>query len=223
MHSQEFVSDRAAQTGHAVVHAELEFAENDLAGERVAVGVQAVGGQSDEGIADTHARTVENFGTIGYPDDASDKIVVGPVIQAGHLRRLTTEEGTSGTFAGSSQTGDDFGKNGRIKFACAEIIEEEKRAGTHHGDVVHAMIDEVLPDGFVLPGQDGNFEFGADTVHARHKDRILHLRKSCTEKPAEPSYPAEHARSVRLLHKGRQAVFQGVAQVDIDPGASIGS
>ena len=52
---EQFFAERAAEAVHAAFGLELELVEEDFAGERVAVGVEAGGGEADDGVAGADA------------------------------------------------------------------------------------------------------------------------------------------------------------------------
>ncbi len=62
--------------------------EEQLARQRVAVGVQAGGGQTDEHVAGLDAGAGYHFVAIDSADDESGKIVLAVRVEAGHLGRF---------------------------------------------------------------------------------------------------------------------------------------
>ena len=66
--------------------------------------------------------------------------------------------------AGVGDAFDDLHGDVGIQSAGGEVVEEEEGRGALHGDVVHAVVDEVGTDGLVHAHVYGDFKFGADAV-----------------------------------------------------------
>ena len=63
-----------------------------------------------------------------------------------------------------------FQQFARIEAAGGQVVEEEEGSGSLNENVIDAMIHQVLADGPVPVGQDGDIELGSHTVGARHQD-----------------------------------------------------
>ena len=107
------------------------------------------------------------------------------MIHAGHLGGFPTNEGTPTVFAGLGETFEDLLKDNRVEFFAADVVEEKQGSGTNDGNVVDAMVHEILADGIVAIGREGDFQLGADAVHAGDKHRFLHALEVGLEKTAE--------------------------------------
>ena len=84
---------------------------------------------------------------------------------------------------------DDFG----IELAGGEVVEEEERRRALHGDVVDAVIDQVLPHGVVDAEFEGDLELGADAVGGARPGRgSCSACRSSAEEGAEAADAAEH-------------------------------
>ena len=79
-------------------------------------------------------------------------------------RRGKDREAIAGTRGGSS------------RFA-ADVIEEEQRTRADHGDVIDAMIHEILPDRVVLVHREGDLQLRADAIDARDEHWLVHPGK----------------------------------------------
>jgi hypothetical protein len=80
--------------------------KQELAGQRIAVGVQAGGGQSDEHVAGLDADAGNHFVAIDGADDEAGQVVFAFGIEAGHLGGFAADEGAAVGLAGFGQTGD---------------------------------------------------------------------------------------------------------------------
>ncbi len=78
----------------------------------------------------------------------------------------------------------------RVELLRADVIEEEERARADDGDVVDAMIHEVLADGVVPVHGEGELQLRAHAIDARDEHRVFHpleirrgrarrIRRSC--------------------------------------------
>ena len=87
---------------------------------------------------------VEHPGLLHHADDGAADVVFARLVEAGHLGGLAADERAAVFRAGAGEALDDVGEDARLQLAGAEVIEEEQRLGAEHGDVVDAMVDEVL-------------------------------------------------------------------------------
>ncbi len=144
------------------------------------------------------------------------------MIHAGHLGGFPSNEGTPAVFAGLGETFEDLLKDNRVEFFAADVVEEKQGAGTNDGDVVDAMVHEILADGIVAIGREGDFQLGADAVHAGDKHRFLHALEVGLEKTAEAADFTENLGTVGGANEGVNTLFDFVAEVHIDAGGGIG-
>ena len=66
--------------------------KKELAGERVAVGVQAGGGHPDEDVAGLDALAGDHFVAVDRADDEAGQIVFAVGVEAGHLRGFAADQ-----------------------------------------------------------------------------------------------------------------------------------
>ena len=164
---QQFLANRAFQSGHAAGRFQFQLLEENFPAERIAVRVQAAGFDADDRIPCPDGfLAVEHPGFFHHADDGAAHVVFALLVKARHLRRLAADERAMVFRAGAGEALDDVGENVRLQLAGAEVIEEEQRLRAEHGDVVDAMVHEVRADGVVLVHREGDFELGADAVHA---------------------------------------------------------
>ena len=79
-----------------------------------------------------------------------------------------------------------------LQLAGADVVEKKQRLRADDGDVVDAVVDEILPDGVVALGGEGDLELGTDAVHARDEHGGLVFAGVEREQPAEAADFAEH-------------------------------
>jgi len=102
------------------------------------------------------------------------------------------------------------------------VVEEKQRHGPAHGDVVDAVVDEVLPDRLVPPGEERDLELRADAVHRRHEHGRLVGREVGLEERAERADAVEHAGGERLFDERLDAADGLFARVDVHACVAVG-
>ena len=80
--------------------------EEELAGERVAVGVQAGGGQADEDVAGLDFCAGDQLGAVDDADDEAGQVVFAVGVEAGHLRGFAADERAAVGAAGFGEAGE---------------------------------------------------------------------------------------------------------------------
>ena len=102
--------------------------EEELAGEGVAVGVEAVGGQADEDVADLDVLAGDDVVAVDGADDGAGEVVLAVGVEAGHLGGFAADEGATVGAAGFAEALDDGLDGGVVELAGGEVVEEEERA-----------------------------------------------------------------------------------------------
>ena len=166
MHFEQLIADGIAQFGHVAARLEPHPLEENLAGQRIAVGMQSAGGQTDHRVAGPDGLAVEHPRFLDDPDDSSAQVVFPRLIEPGHLGGFAANQRAAILRAGFGKASDDVAEHARLQLARAKVIQEEQRLRPEHRDVVDAMVDEVLPDGVMAVQGKGELELGADAIHA---------------------------------------------------------
>ena len=221
MHFEQLMADGVAQLRHVGLGLEPHLLEENLARQRVAVGVQAAGGQTDHRIARPNGLAVEHLGFLDHADNGSAEVVFARLIEAGHLSGLAADERAVVLRARLGKAFDDVLEDARLQPAGANVIQEEERLGAEDGDVVDAMVDQVLADGVVAVQREGELELGADAIDAGNEDGLPVFANVQREEAAEPAHFAEHLRPMRRPEQAGQSGLDLVAQVDIDARAGV--
>ena len=79
---------------------------------------------------------------------------------------FSTDQGASGGFAGLGEASDDLPQDTWIELRSGNVVEKEEGSRSGDRDVIDAMVDQILTDGVVLVGREGDLELGADAVDA---------------------------------------------------------
>ena len=120
-------------------------------------------------------RTRDQASTLDDTHDEPGDVVLPVGVEAGHLRRLPSEQRALILTTGASHSGHDRLSDGRRQPARAEVVEEEQRLGALNQDVVDAVVDEILSDGVVLAREERDSQLRPDTVCTGHEHGILKL------------------------------------------------
>ena len=192
------------------------YFEEELAGERVAVGVEAVGGQTNEDVADLDGFAGNDFVAGDGSDDGSGEIVLVVGIEAGHLGGFAADEGAAVGAAGFAETLDDGLDGGVVELAGGEVVEEEERGRALYGDVVDAVVDEVLADGVVDAQFEGDLQFCAYAVHRGDEYGIWVLLEVEGEEAAEAADLGEDVLVEGLAGEHFDALLAALGAGDVD-------
>ena len=158
------------QLVHVLVRPVLRHLEQELARERVAVGVQAVGRQADQHVADLDRLAGDDLGAVDAADDEAGQVVLAVGVEAGHLRRLAADQRAAVGAAGFGQAAHHrLHRLGVLlaQLAGREVVEEEQRRRALHRDVVHAVVDQVRADRVVNAQLKRDLQLRAHAVGAR--------------------------------------------------------
>src|SRR5690606_41015620 len=97
----------------------------DLADQRVAVGVRAGGGQGDQGVAGGHLGAVDDLGLFHHADAEAGQVVVLAFVHARHLGGFAAHQGAAGQLATGADAGDHGGGDIDVELAGGVVVEEE--------------------------------------------------------------------------------------------------
>ena len=134
---------------------------------------------------------------------------------------FTSDQGATRLAATPHQSGQNLPKHLRIQFPGADVIEKEKRFCPQSGDVIHAMVDEIFPDGAVPAQLVRNLQLGAHPVDARHQHGPPIAADLSIEATTEPADSPDHSWTAGRADQGPDARLHPVAEGDIDPGPRI--
>ena len=180
------------------------------------------GRQAEHHIAGCDAGAWQKLATLGGADAEACKVIIRPVVEAGHLGGLAADEGAARDAAARRDPADDIGADTRHQLAGGVIVEEEQRLGALDDDVVHAHRHEIDADRVVAAGLDGDLDLGADAVIGRHQDRVGEAGGLQVEQPAEPADLGIRPGPAGGAHQRLDRLDHGVARIDIDARIRVG-
>ena len=79
---EKFFAEGAAERAIVVIQPDAHLGEQDLAGQRIAVGVQAGARETDDRVAGTDAGAVDDLVAFDHADDGADQIVIAGGVHA---------------------------------------------------------------------------------------------------------------------------------------------
>jgi hypothetical protein len=218
MGTHESCSDLVAEFVDVLFGAVVGGLEQQLEGERVAGGVEAVGGQAEKAVAFADGIAGEQAGAGDDAGEEAGEFVVGVAVEPGGLGGFATEEGAGVGFAGVDEAADDLLDDVGIDVAGGEVVEEEEGRGALDGDVVDAVIDEVRADAGVEAELDGELELTAHAVGGGDQDGVGEAFGVESEETGEASDFAEHL----LVEGAAGEAFDAVVGEDVAIGGDDG-
>jgi len=194
--------------------------EEHLAGERVAVGVQALGRQPQQQVSLLHPAG-QGPVLLHHADDEAGHVVVVFGVGARHLRRLAADQRAGELGAGPGEAADDLLDPQRVHPPQRDVVEEEKRQRPLHQDVVDAVGDQIVADGVVDAGGDRHLDLGADAVGGGDQHRVAVAREVGTEHAAEGADLGEHSGVEGAAGERLDAVLRRVRRSDVDTRLAV--
>ena len=110
-------ADFVADFGDVSVRLEIGDLKDQLARQRISVGVQADGWQSDQCVTGLDILSGEKFFALDDADDESREVVFAGRVEAWHLRGFAADQRAPGFAAGAAHTLDKLLDNVRAR-AC---------------------------------------------------------------------------------------------------------
>ena len=193
-----------------------------LAGERVAVGVEPVGGECDQAVAGGDRFAGDRAVAIDDADDRAGEIELAGLVDIGHVGGFAAKQGDVGVAAGVGDAGDDLRLALLAEAVAGEVIEEEERFRAGGEDVVDAVVDEVAPDGVEALGEAGDEDFGADAIGGGGEGgAVAAVEGGEVEEAAECADCAELFGAAGTLGEFAVALDEAVVGVDVHAGGAV--
>lgn len=170
MNAEQFVGEAAPKFFDPAVGAQFHFFEENLASERVAVCMQAVGGKTDEEVSGANGFAIRDCGFFRNADNGAAEVVFFVLVEARHLGGFAADQSATVGPASVGEADNNLFKHGRLETAGAKIVEKEQRFGAENGNVVDAVVDEVFANRVVPIDGEGRFEFCSNAVHAGNEN-----------------------------------------------------
>src|SRR6202140_4012593 len=149
MGPHEFVADLVLDLADKGLEGIPRDFKEQFASQRVSIGVQAVGGQPEDAIPHLHIFAADDAVAFDHSDNESGKIVFAFGIKPWHFGSLAADQGAGVMLAGFGEAANNFFGDFRVQPARGQVAHKKEWRRTLHGDVVHAVIPQVGPDGVV--------------------------------------------------------------------------
>ena len=195
---------------------------DDLAHERVAVGVHAGGRQAQDHIARANVRGVEHLGTVDDAHGKAGEVVVGRSHDARVLGHLAAHERAARELAAVGHTLDDLCHVLGLNVTDGNVVQEEQRLGARSQNIVDAHSDQVLAHRLVTVHDLGEHELGAHAVGTADQDRVFHiLKRGGREQATEAADAADNFGTIGVLDHLLNRVDGATALGGIDAGVLV--
>ena len=177
--------------------------------------------QTQQPITRLDARAIKDGGFFHHADAEPRQIVISGVIHARHFRGLAADQGATGQFATTADTGNHGGGDLHIELAGGVVVQEKQRFGALHHDVVDTHRDQINANAIMPPCLDSQLELGTDAIGARHQDGLAVTVHRQFEQRAKASQSGEHPGDAGPRRYRLDAFNQSVSGVDIDAGTAV--
>ena len=167
-----------------------------------------------------HPGSVEDLVPPHDPHDEASQVVLVGGVEVGHLGRLAPQQRAPVLLARLGHPGDHVGDHHFVHGPQGEIVQEEERPGTLDQDVVHAVVDQVLPHGVVATDQEGHLQLGPHPVGAGDQDRALHVPGHRVQS-TEQSKLGEGVFVTSGRHQGLESLLGPLGGVQVDPRRTV--
>src|SRR5581483_4914738 len=220
MHREQDIGDRAVTVRERISHRKMEPIAHHPTCQRIPVRVETGARQTEQGIARFHAVGAQDSVFIHDTDDAAGQVVIGRRIHTRHFGGFAADQRALIIAATGRDARDDLLGDLGLQSSKRDIIEEEEGLGALHQDVVHAVIDEVLPDRIVTARFYGDFNLGADAIDAGDQQARLVARRYAKQ-AAESAERAADAWGERRLDETLESPLGIIGGVEIDAGGLV--
>ena len=149
--------------------------EGDLAGQAVAVGVQAGGGEPQHDVAGRHRRAVDDLAPRGHAHAEARQVVVASGVQVGEDGRLAAQQCAIGLNAAVAHALHQVLQQSGVVLGHGHVVEEEQRFGPAAQGVVDAHGHQVDAHRLVITHRAGHLELGAHPVGTGDQYRVFIL------------------------------------------------
>src|ERR1700732_2228709 len=125
MRHQKFGADFVADFSDVGIGGEPGGYKDELAGERIAVGVEAEGGQREQKVPSAHRARFHNPAALDHAHDKTGQIIFAGGVSIGQFGGFASDEGASGVVAGAGHALDKLLDDFRIHAGHGEIVEKK--------------------------------------------------------------------------------------------------
>ena len=193
---------------------------DDLADQRVAVGVRAGRWQGQQGVAGGNLGAVDDLGFFYNADAETGQVVVFAFVHAWHFSGFAAYQGATRQLATRANPGHNLCGGLDVELAGGVVVQEEQRLGAAHHQVVDAHGDQVDADAVVLVQVQCQAQLGAHAVGAGDQYRLLVAGRDLAE-GAKTAQAAHDFGARSALGDALDAFDQCFTGVDVYTGVLV--
>src|SRR5262245_2372761 len=145
---------------------------DDLANQRITVGVHAGRSKADNGVTFHYIVARQHRIAFDCTDGESRKVVIVAPVDTWHFRGLAADQRATGLATTGADTGDNGGAELWPELSTRVVVKKEQGLGPLNDQIVHAHCDQIDADGVVPAGFNGDLELGTDAIRCCDKNRI---------------------------------------------------
>ena len=185
---QQLLTEGTPEVLDVTVELQTGLLQENVASQRVAVGVKSRGLHGDNDIALTHAVRAEKLVLFHDTDAGSGDIILVWFHHTRVLCSLAAQEGATRLDASLGDAGNDLGDVLRHDLANCDVVLQEQRLGAAHNQVIDDHGDQVQANGVVLADGLRHGQLGPHTIGGCGQQRLFVVAQ-CKQagKTAEPA------------------------------------
>ena len=186
-----------------------------LPNQRVSVGVDSGGCDSDDGITLAHLLDIDYLLLVHDTNGKSGQIVFVFRIESRHLRSFTANQAAFRLNAAFSHALHDGCHLLRNVLAYCNVVQEKQRLRANADDVVHAHCHAVQTYRIVLVLEERQFQLGSHAVCSTYENRLLHSGQIRLKQASESSYRGCISEYHGLRHMFLHQLYRSVSAGNI--------
>src|SRR5262249_17722354 len=208
---------------HIFVGLVAGYFEEELAGKRVSIRMQAIGRQTYKYVSNLYFGPGEYLLALHHANDKTGEIIFAFGIKTRHLACFSADQCAAILFAGFSQASDDLLRHVWIESAASEVVHKEERSCALHHNVIYAVVHEVSADGVVHAHHESDLQLRADAIGTRDQYWVLVLILIDGKQAAKAANLAEKVLAECLLGKVFDPLLGSVSAGDVHSSVGIGN
>ena len=126
--------------------------------------MQTIRRKAEQQVTGLDLRSGQEAFSLHRADDETRQIVLAFGVHARHFGGFAANQGAAIVPAAPCDTLHHIGAHLRLELTHRKVVQKEKRRRPLHGNIIDAVVHQILAHGVVPPGSEGNLELGADPV-----------------------------------------------------------
>src|ERR1035437_8973380 len=196
--------------------------EEQLVGHRVAVGVEAGGGQADKHIGRLDSRAGHHLVAVHRTHDKARQVVLPVRTKARHLRCFASDQDATAGLAGIGHAGHHALRHLRDQLAAGHVVQKKQGRGALDSDVIDAVIHQVRAYVAVHPQLESHLQLGSHPIDGTHQDGIFPPLQVQPEERPEAAHFSLYIAITGLLRQVRNAFLDVIGSEEVYPCISVG-